>query len=101
MYNFWFEINRPPVAGTVELGLFKPHMPQSVTFPAPVPLKCSFAMGDVNTNAAIDGDDVSHFVNCLISGVSTGGDCNCADMNFTNCADTGDIVLFTDQLMTP
>jgi hypothetical protein len=101
MYNFWFTIDRPPVPGTVELGLFKPHSPQSVTFPAQVPQKCTFAMGDVDNNSAINGDDVSHFVDCLISGVSAGGDCNCADMDFTNCADTGDIGLFTEGLVSP
>ena len=100
MYNFWFEIDRAPVMGTVELGLFKPHSPQSIAFTAQVPQKCSFAMGDVDTNSVVNGDDIRHLVNCLLSGSSPGGDCNCGDMNLLDCVDPADIPSFTSTVIS-
>ncbi len=37
LHNFWFESDRPPVTGQVEIGLFKPGSPTSVFVTAPIP----------------------------------------------------------------
>ncbi len=37
MYNFWFTADAPPVDGEVELGLFRPGTPTSVTWSTMVP----------------------------------------------------------------
>ena len=62
MYNFWFESNRPPMTGTVTLGLFKPGTPGSVTFPGPIPTPLCPA--DFNGDGATDPDDLSDYISC-------------------------------------
>jgi hypothetical protein len=37
LYNFWFETDRPPISGQVEIGLFKPGSPDSILVTALVP----------------------------------------------------------------
>lgn len=37
LYNFWFESDRPPVSGQVEIGLFKPGSPDSILVTALAP----------------------------------------------------------------
>ncbi len=37
LYNFWFEMNRPPIIGQVEIGLFKPGSPTSILVTVSVP----------------------------------------------------------------
>ncbi|CAG1007174.1 hypothetical protein PHYC_03399 [Phycisphaerales bacterium] len=57
MYNFWFEANQAPTAANATLGLFKPHTPQSVTFPAQGP-SAPPCDPDVNCDGAINGFDI-------------------------------------------
>ena len=37
VYNFWFDANRPPVSGDIQIGLFKPGVPDVLNVTAPVP----------------------------------------------------------------
>ncbi len=37
LYNFWFETDRPPISGQVEIGLFKPGSPGSIAVTVSVP----------------------------------------------------------------
>jgi hypothetical protein len=62
MYNFWFEANRPPVAGQATLGLFKPHTPQSVQFGVSVPQTLALLAGDMNCDGVVTVSDVGPFV---------------------------------------
>jgi len=63
-YNFRFRANKPPVNGTIELGLFRPGAPgapQSVTFVGPVPFSQvpPSCPGDANGDGRCDGADLS------------------------------------------
>lgn len=62
MYNFWFETNHPPVDANVELGLFKPNTPNSVTFTASTP---GATVGDLNCDGAVNNFDIDAFVLAL------------------------------------
>ncbi|GJQ29176.1 MAG: hypothetical protein HBSAPP03_10600 [Phycisphaerae bacterium] len=57
MYNFWFEANFPPAAGTASIGLFKPGTPTSLDMPASVPSGPA-CTADVNCDGAANGNDV-------------------------------------------
>jgi hypothetical protein len=58
MYNFWFTANRPPADGSVTLGLFKPHTPQSVAFNASVPSSPPHP-GDLDGDGDVDLADLA------------------------------------------
>lgn len=55
--------------------------------------------GDVNDDGAIDGDDVRHFVDCLLTGTTVGGHCGCADMDGDGDVDPLDLGLFINALL--
>jgi len=99
MYNFWFTANRPPIAGTATLGLFKPHTPQSLAITMAVPGGCAGTRGDMNASNAIDGDDLQSFVNCLVAGSAGGADCDCANLDGVCGLDSGDVNAFVMALM--
>lgn len=72
MYNFWFDCNRPPVAGKGEIDLFKSPVgcqPSTVSFPLSVPAAACEA--DITRNGAVDTDD-------LITVMGAWGPCACA-----------------------
>lgn len=99
MYNFWFTANRPPVAGTATLGLFKPHSPQSLNVTMAAPGGCVATHGDLNGNGIIDGDDLQAFVNCVVVGATPGGDCDCANVDGLCGVDSGDVVAYANVLI--
>lgn len=55
--------------------------------------------GDVNSDAFVDGRDIAFFVSCLLSGAAPGGNCQCADMNFSGGVTSEDVPLFVEALV--
>jgi hypothetical protein len=55
MYNFWFEANTGPQAGTATLGLFKPFTPASIGFvvQGPSPAATCYANCDQSTQSPL------------------------------------------------
>lgn len=59
MFNFWFDANSAPEAGTGTLGLFRPGTGDSVTFAAMVPTAVeTCAPADLNCDGVVDGADL-------------------------------------------
>jgi hypothetical protein len=95
MYNFWFDADRPPAAGTVNarLGLFRPHTPDHVGFGVSVPGVPGCDSIDYNNDGLFPSTlDIDDFLS-----VFSGGPCstpNCNDIDFNNDSltpDTADI----------
>jgi len=55
--------------------------------------------GDLNGDALVDGLDIQPFVECLISGSSTQGACNCGDINENSSIDEFDVLPFVAALL--
>ncbi len=55
--------------------------------------------GDVNQDLMVNGVDLGHFVECLVSGSSPGGNCACADMNFSGGVTMDDVQPFVAALL--
>lgn len=94
MYNFWFDCNRPPVAGNGEIDLFKSPVgcqPSTVSFPLSVP--AAPCEGDIARNGTVDTDD-------LIAVIGGWGPCACATNCLANIDRTGNnTVVDTDDLI--
>jgi len=81
MYNFWFDCNRPPVAGQAEIDLFKPAVGcQSVKVAFNINVPGVACAADIVRNGIVDGND-------LLSVISTWGGCTCS-MNCPANVDT-------------
>ncbi len=93
MYNYWFESDRAPAAGTVTIGLFRPTAVNEIAAASQVPGGCS---GDCLADVTLNGLDISPFVSCIL-GVP--GDCACADMDGNQALDEADIELFVENLV--
>ena len=61
-----------------------------------VSLEACTCLSDVNQDGARDGADVQDFLNCLLA---TGTGCACADLDGSLTLDTGDVILFVDDLL--
>ncbi|QDV90180.1 hypothetical protein RAS2_12590 [Phycisphaerae bacterium RAS2] len=97
MYNYWFTANTPPRNGSVAIGLFKPHTPQSVSATTLVP-SC-FLDGDMNGDGSVNGADVQDYVNCALApGLLTAG-CFCADMDENDVVNDLDTTAFVAALL--
>jgi len=103
MYTFWFTADVAPSTGPVTISLFKPWMPNELDATLVAPdtgaVTCGGDLGDVNTDALINGNDVSNFVDCLTTGSTTGGNCACADMNGGG-VDLSDLSVFVGELLS-
>jgi hypothetical protein len=53
---------------------------------------------DVNVDTFVDGGDVQDFMDCLMTGTST-GNCNCADLDHSTTVDEFDIDAFVDCVL--
>lgn len=80
LYNFRFVADRPPVSGTVSLGLFRPGSPGALSIPALVPESSTppECPGDVNGDLQVTGADLSVLLAQFGSSVppGTGADLN-------------------------
>ncbi len=85
LYNFWFDADAPPVAGQVELGLFKPGTPAAVSIAALVPDPGGCA-GD------LDGDGHTGFSDLVVL-LSGYGSSDAGDLDGDNDTDFDDLVL--------
>ncbi|MBN2561837.1 MAG: hypothetical protein JXQ75_13000 [Phycisphaerae bacterium] len=66
---------------------------------APTRGQCLFSPGDVNEDVKLDGEDVQGFVDCLLTGVTPNGNCDCADMDDNDVVDADDMPLFVSTLL--
>src|SRR5262249_11455428 len=66
--------------------------------PYSIAVVCSLP-GDVNGDTFKNGDDIQHFVECLLNGTTTGGNCGCADMNADGIVNGVDQPLFENALL--
>ncbi|MDX2200494.1 MAG: hypothetical protein SF069_16185, partial [Phycisphaerae bacterium] len=103
MYNFWFETNRAPQAGSVELGLFKPHTPQAVSFNASVPSGPAILLGDMNCDGIVSVGDIAGFVLALTDPLAyavqyPGCQMMASDVNQDGVISVGDIAGFVALL---
>ena len=79
-------VNGPMVGGSFSLrGGF---------WPATVPA-CS-CPGDMNGDSLKNGKDIQQFVGCIISG----GNCDCADVDFGNGVSLADVPVFVNSLLS-
>jgi hypothetical protein len=92
MYNYWFTSTSPPVAGHVELDLFKPGItacvPKTIRVAAQAP--AAIASTDIVRNGMTDVDD-------LIAVILAWGPCSCshtcdADVDNDNDVDVDDLI---------
>lgn len=56
--------------------------------------------GDANGDGIVNGSDVSAFVECMLIGFVSGGNCPCADMDGMNGLTPADIPLFVTALLS-
>lgn len=69
--------------------------------PDSCPSACGTTLGDVNGDDAVNGEDVQHFVDCLMTGTTSGGDCDCADVDENLVVTFVDVEPFVVLLTAP
>ncbi len=77
MYTFWFDADTAPQDAQLTLGLFRPGVPESVSFTAPAPsatggCPCSF---DADLSGGVDAADLALLLGCW--GPVEPGTCEC------------------------
>jgi len=97
LYNFRFDAATAPVAGTIEIGLFKDGSPGSVVVSAMVPDALGCIKADVTGNGLINGGDIARFTEILVDGGGTALETCAGDVALVpDCAigldDVGDFV---------
>ena len=102
LYNFWFDVDAPPIQGQAELGLFKPGTPNSVFGEAMVPDPAG-ARGDLNCDGIVNAFDIEPFLLALFDQLQYGlryPDCDFlnGDFNGNGIVDVFDIEPFLDVL---
>ncbi len=105
MYNFWFDVDAPPVEGEIELGLFRPGTPSSVAVAIQAPDSTS-GLGDMNCDGVTDAFDIEAFIVALTdpNAYATqypGCDINNGDINGDGAVDAFDIEGFIQVLVGP
>jgi len=90
MYNFRFDANIAPTAGSATVGLFKPGTPTSVTASGLVIPgdPCDACIGDTDCDGDTDSDDIVTFFAAWDQGNSAG------DVDGDGDTDSDDIVVF-------
>ena len=90
MYNFRFDANIAPTAGSATIGLFKPGTPTSVTASGLVVPgdPCDICIGDTDCDGDADSDDIVTFFAAWDQGD------NAADVDGDGDTDSDDIVVF-------
>jgi hypothetical protein len=96
VYNFRFDANVPPTAGSVSLGLFRPGAPETIAIAAAVPAAPAIAPGDLNCDGVVNNFDIDAFVLALSDPPayeSTYPNCDrqAADINADGSVDNFDI----------
>src|SRR5262249_38206753 len=70
MYNFWFDADRPPVASSATLGLYKPGTPASLSGPVQAP--AGPCPADWNGDGPGAAAAVAAFVNAWFASLTAG-----------------------------
>lgn len=102
LYNFRFDAATPPTPGNIKIGLFKPGSPSLMTVTADVPSAITCTKGDVNGDTAVNGSDVSKFVEIIMGAPATAVEKCAGDLEFVkDCQiDIDDIDNFANCLLT-
>ncbi|MEM8758141.1 MAG: GC-type dockerin domain-anchored protein [Planctomycetota bacterium] len=86
LYNFWFDADSAPEAGSGQIGLFRPtdspEVPVEMVGPAAIPTDC---LADVNMDNTLDGGDFFAWVNAFsenLPGCDQNGDEVCDQGDF-------------------
>jgi len=103
LYNFRFDANVAPAMATapINLGLFKPGTPASITALAQVPgVPTCACPGDVNGDSHANGADVAMFVRMYTGALASNP---CANLAVPACGplDTADLAAFTAAILAP
>jgi hypothetical protein len=69
MYNFWFTADSGPEDTEVEMGLFKPHTPNSVSFTVSAPAG-ELCVADFDENGTVQVPDIFSFLSAWFAGDS-------------------------------
>lgn len=69
MYNFWFTADSGPEDTEVEMGLFKPHTPNSVSFTVSAPAG-ELCVADFDENGTVQVPDIFAFLSAWFAGDS-------------------------------
>ena len=77
LYNYRFDADVAPSSGNVELTLFKPDTPASVSTSTVTPSQGCGCPGDANGDALVDGHDIAAFVGMYVGHESPNA---CADV---------------------
>ena len=74
-----------------------------LSFPATCPplASCGSAIGDVNEDGSIDGSDIQSFADCYVTGSTSNGDCQCADIASGSGINAADLSAFVGLLVGP
>ncbi|MCH7870606.1 MAG: hypothetical protein IID33_02795 [Planctomycetes bacterium] len=94
LYNFWFDVDAPPIVVEVDLGLFRPGTPNSVSIRTIGPNPESECQScDMNCDGLIDATDIEPFIDLLFNGGVPCNECT-GDVNGDGVIDAGDIEPF-------
>lgn len=99
LYNFRFNADVPPEAGTIELGLFRPGTPSSVSVSAMVPsIPFCACEGDLDDSGTPDGLDLQMFIDMYLGNEAI---TRCADVASPSGAplDGADVSKFLDKIL--
>lgn len=94
MYSFGFRSNRPPVSGTVQLGLYKVTSPLTLYVPALVP-SGNPCPADLNCDGSVDFNDLLEYLNLYNAQDPR------ADLNGDGTVDFNDFLEYLNQYNTP
>jgi len=93
MFSFGFRANRPPVAGNVELGLYKVVSPQTLFIPAVVPAGAP-CPADLNCDGVVDFNDLLEYLNRYNAQLPS------ADLNGDGVVDFNDLLEYLNRYNT-
>jgi hypothetical protein len=88
MYNFWFDADVPPGLGSVELGLFKPGTPASVSAVVSVPT--APCLCELDGVGGVDVFDLLAYLDLWFDGAAA------ADLDAVPGVDVFDLLVFLD-----
>lgn len=91
LYNFRFDADVPPTDGHVEVGLFRPGTPESVSGLISVPDAPTVVLGDTNCDGVVNNFDIDSFVLAITDPDSYAAQYPDCDINAADVNQDGDV----------